>query len=56
MWESLVQHVTLRLRTQTGTGDPARKTPGSPPRAEETGQPVRTLVLINGVTEITRAL
>lgn len=56
MWESLVQHVTLRLSTLTGTGDPARKTPGSPPRAEETSQPAMTLVLINGVTELTRAL
>lgn len=50
MWESLVQHVTLSLSKPAGTGGPARKTPGSPQRAEETCQPVMTLVLINGVT------
>ena len=56
MRESLVQHVTLSLSKLAGTGGPARKTPGSPQRAEETCQPVLTLVLINGVTEVTRAL
>lgn len=56
MRESLVQHVTLSLSKLAGTGGPARKTPGSPQRAEETCQPVMTLVLINGVTEVTRAL
>lgn len=56
MCESLVQHVTKVSDTLAGTGDPMRKTLGSPHRAGETSKPIMTLVLINGVREVTRIL